>query len=183
MDVVLPQDAHELLLDLINSVSDLLEAEEKAKLDGASGRCLSEECLHLCASPGWLGLPLAVSWLHRGVPASSLVWSVARLLTLQILARNSARLSASRRGGGATAAAARDAGGAAPAQEAASSGKPPIRTWVHDLFQVQMCFIEQKLHCILAAAGRGAASLLHCIAPEQNSSFVPWMSRHWQATP
>jgi hypothetical protein len=43
--------------------------------------------------------------------------------------------SCSRRGGGATAAAARDAGGAAPGQEA-GIGKPPIRTWVHDLFQV-----------------------------------------------
>ncbi len=34
------QDAHELLLDLINSVSDLLEAEEKARQQGLAGQGL-----------------------------------------------------------------------------------------------------------------------------------------------
>jgi hypothetical protein len=45
------QDAHELLLDLINSVSDLLEAEEKAKLDGGGSRCLSHPSVCLFRPP------------------------------------------------------------------------------------------------------------------------------------
>lgn len=71
------QDAHELLLDLINSVSDLLEAEEKARQEGLGGQGLS---------------------------------------------------GARQQNGGA----------GVPAAGGSDEKRPPIRTWVHDLFQASV---------------------------------------------